>query len=292
VVCDSVGIVCIEDAMMKTFLTLVVASTILFSAMATTAFAASKVNRIKVRYVPPENPAHEQIYTKLKQRGVLEKLQTLLSPVRLPKTLRISLEGCDGEADAFYEDASITICYEYIDELIKNMPDEKLPGGIAPMDTVVGPLFEVALHEFAHVMFDMLKLPVFGREEDAADQVAAYTLLQFGETESRRLIAGTAYAYHMDGKKIDSCRSIEDYADEHGTPAQRFFNVLCIAYGADTKVFGDIVSKGYLPKSRAEFCEEEYEQVQDAVDLLIIPHIDLDLADEVMDRDWLREPEQ
>jgi hypothetical protein len=29
---------------------------------------------------------------------------------------------------------------------------------------------------------------------------------------------------------------------------------------------GDIVSKGYLPKSRAEFCEEEYEQVQDAVD--------------------------
>lgn len=68
--------------------------------------------------------------------------------------------------------------------------------------------------------------------------------------------------------------------------------MLCIAYGADTKLFGDIVSKGYLPKSRAEFCEEEYEQVQDAVDLLITPHIDLDLADEVMDRTWLREPTQ
>ena len=277
---------------MKTFLTLVVAGMILFSATATTAFAASKVNRVKVRYVSPENPAHEHIYTELKQRGALEKLQTLLSPVRLPKTLHISLEGCDGEADAFYEDAEITICYEYIDELIKNMPDEKRPSGIAPMDTVIGPLFEVALHEFAHAMFDMLKLPVFGREEDAADQVAAYTLLQFGETESRRLIAGTAYAYHMDEKKIDSCRSMEDYASEHGTPAQRFFNVLCIAYGADAKLYGDIVSKGYLPKSRAEFCEEEYEQVQDAVDLLIIPHIDLDLADEVMDRAWLRESEQ
>ena len=141
-------------------------------------------------------------------------------------------------------------------------------------------------------MFDMLKLPVFGREEDAADQVAAYTLLQFGETESRRLIAGTAYAYHMDEEKIDPCRTIEDYADEHGTPAQRFFNVLCIAYGADTKLFGDIVSKGYLPKSRAEYCEEEYEQVQDAVDLLIVPHIDLDLADELMGKPWLPESEQ
>jgi hypothetical protein len=36
----------------------------------------------------------------------------------------------------------------------------------------------------------------------------------------------------------------------------------------------------------------KYEQVQDAVDLLIIPHIDLDLADEVMDRNWLRDSEQ
>jgi hypothetical protein len=292
VACDSVGIVCIKDAMMKTFLTLAVASTILFSAMATSAFAASKVNRVKVSYEPPENPAHQQIYTDLKQRGALEKLQKFLSPVRLPKTLRISLEGCDGEADAFYEEGAITICYEFIDELIKNMPQDPLPSGIAPIDTVIGPVFEVALHEFAHALFDMLELPVFGREEDAADQVAAYTLLQFGESESRRLIAGTAYAYNMDERKIDPCRSREDYAEAHGTPAQRFFNVLCIAYGADTKLFGDIVSNGYLPKSRAEYCEEEYEQVQDAVDLLIVPHIDLDLADKMMHRAWLREPEK
>ena len=292
VACDSVGIVCMKGAMMKTSLALAVASTILVTAMATTAFAASKVNRVSVRYVPPKNPAHQQIYTELKQRGALEKLQKLLSPVRLPRTLRISLTECDGEADAFYEDAAITICYEYIDELIKNMPQETPPSGIAPIDTVIGPLFEVSLHEFAHAMFDMLKLPVFGREEDAADQVAAYTLLQFGESEARRLIAGTAYAYHMDQEKIDPCRSTEDYADEHGTPAQRFFNVLCIAYGADTKLFGEIVSQGYLPKSRAEYCEEEYEQVQDAVDQLIVPHIDLDLADKMMDRAWLQEPEQ
>ncbi len=290
--CDSVDIVCVKDAMMKNTLALMVAGTILVTATAATAMSASKVNRVSVRYVPPENPAYQQIYTELKQRGALEKLQKLLSPVRLPKTLRISLTECDGEADAFYEDAEITICYEYIDELVKNMPQETTPAGIKPHDTLVGPLFEVSLHEFAHALFDMLELPVLGREEDAADQVAAYILLQFGEAESRRLIAGTAYAYNMDEQKIDPCRSMEDYANEHGTPAQRFFNVLCIAYGADPELFSDIVSKGYLPKSRAEYCEEEYEQVQDAVDLLIIPHIDLDLADKIMDNAWLSEPEQ
>jgi hypothetical protein len=281
-----------EGKMMKNALISAITGMILVTVMATTALAAAKTNRVKVRYVPPENPEFQGIYMELKQRGALEKLQKLLSPIRLPRTLRISLTECDGEADAFYEDASITICYEYIAMLVKNMPQEVTTSGIAPIDTIIGPMFEVSLHEFAHALFDMLEIPVFGREEDAADQVAAYTLLQFGETEARRLIAGTAYAYKMDEKNIDTCRSMEDYADEHGTPAQRFFNVLCIAYGADKKLFGEIVSGGYLPKSRAEFCEEEYEQVQDAVDLLIIPHIDLDLADEVMDRAWLREPEQ
>ena len=288
----SVGIVYVKGAMMKTALAIAVAGMILITAMAMPAFAASKTNRVSIRYVPPKNPAHQEIYTELKQRGALEKLQNLLSPFRLPRTLRISLTGCDGEADAFYEDADITICYEYVAELVKNMPQETTPSGIEPIDTVIGPMFEVSLHEFAHALFDMLELPVFGREEDAADQVAAYALLQFGESEARRLIIGTAYAYHMDEKKIDQCRSMEDYAGAHGTPAQRLFNVLCIAYGADTKLFGDIVSKGYLPKSRAEYCEEEYEQVQDAVDLLIVPHIDLDLADELMGEPWLPESEQ
>ena len=276
---------------MKISITSAVANAILVTAMATTAFAASKVNRVSVRYVPPKNPVHQEIYTDLKQRGALEKLQKLLSPVRLPRTLRISLAECDGEADAFYEDSAITICYEYIDELIKNMPQDPLPSGIAPIDTVIGPMFEVSLHEFAHALFDMLELPVFGREEDAADQVAAYILLQFGESEARRLIAGTAHAYHMDETRTGQYLAKEDYADEHGTPAQRFYNILCIAYGANAKLFGDIVNKGYLPQTRAEYCDEEYEQVQEAFKKLVLPHIDLVMSKEILGKTWLPEPD-
>jgi hypothetical protein len=163
--------------MMKNALALTVVGMVLATTMVMTAIAASKVNRVSIRYVPPKNPAHQEIYTDLKQRGALEKLQKLLSPFRLPKTLQISLAECDGEADAFYEDAAITICYEYINELVENMPRETTPSGIRPIDTVIGPLFEVSLHEFAHALFDMLELRVFGRKEDTADQVAAYTLL-------------------------------------------------------------------------------------------------------------------
>ena len=278
--------------MMKTNLALAVFGMVLITAMATTAFTASKPDRVSVRYVLPKNPAHQKIYVELKRRGSFEKLQEFLSPIRLPEKLRISLAGCDGEADAFYEDAAITICYEYINDLWENMPDETTLDGVAPIDLVIGPLFEVSLHEVAHALFDMLELPVLGREEDAADQVAAYIMLQFGEVEARRLVVGTAYAYKTDEKRSGPCRSVEDYASEHSTPAQRGFNLLCIAYGADSKLFTDIVRRGYLPKARAEYCEEEYEQVQDAYEILIRPHLDLVLADEIAGISWLREPEQ
>jgi hypothetical protein len=63
---------------------------------------------------------------------------------------------------------------------------------------------------------------------------------------------------------------------------------MCIAYGADIELFCDIVSEGYLPAERAEFCEEEYEQIRDTCEELLGPHIDQALAKDVFKRSWLR----
>ena len=71
------------------------------------------------------------------------------------------------------------------------------------------------------------------------------------------------------------------FADEHGTPAQRFYNLLCIAYGAEADLFADVVKEGYLPKDRAEGCKGEYWQVRKAFQRLISPHIDLTMAREI-----------
>lgn len=289
---------------MRTVQTLAAASMLVATMMATTALANSRTNRVQIRYEPPKNPEHGQIYEAFESHRALEKLQEFLSPFRLPRTLTIMAAGCDGEADAFYGDDEITICYEYVAELWKHMPAQTTPGGVAPIDTVFGPLFDTSLHEFAHALFDMLDLPVFGREEDAADQVAAYIYLQLGSAESRRLITGTVYAYATEAMKgemplsleeaaeaikAERPSSLEEFAGEHGTPAQRAYNVMCMAYGADREVFGDFAEKGFLPSERAEFCHEEYEQVQHAFQVLVDPHIDQDLAREIFDRNWLGE---
>ena len=61
-----------------------------------------------------------------------------------------------------------------------------------------------------------------------------------------------------------------------------------MAYGADSKLFADVVDKGYLPKERAEGCEDEYEQVIKALNKLIGPYIDQARAKQVRARQWLK----
>ena len=151
----------------------------------------------------------------------------------------------------------------------------------------MGPLFDTCLHEFAHAMFDMLQVPVLGREEDAADQVSAYIMLHLGKIEARRLIGGTAYAYKIEVDAATAPPALKQFADAHGTPAQRFYNLLCIAYGADAQLFGDMVEEAHLPKERADDCKDEYLQVALAYEKLIGPHIDHVIAKQLFDKSWL-----
>jgi hypothetical protein len=274
---------------MRAVLMLVITWTVLAPEIVTTAQAAAvRANRVTVSYVPPKNAAHQPIYEQLKEVSFLEKLQQFLAPFRLPRALLVKVEGCDGDANAFYENDVITVCYEYIEGLRKTMPAETTAAGVAPIDAIVGPLFDTCLHEFAHALFEMLRLPVLGREEDAADQVSAYIMLQLGKVEVRRLIGGVAYAYKTEAEAATKPPTMTHFADVHGTPAQRFYNVLCIAYGADKQLFGDMVEKGYLPKDRAEDCKDEYQQVAYAYEKLIGPHVDRARAKKVFDKRWLR----
>jgi hypothetical protein len=245
---------------------------------ATGALAQSKPKQIRIEYVAPKNPAHRAIYEQMKQAEVLEFVQQALNSIRLPRSLLFRLTDCDGVVNAWYDGEGVTVCYEYINEILKNTPSKKMPLGITKLDVVAGPLLDVFMHEAAHAIFDVLEVPIFGREEDAADQFSAYVMLQFDKERARRLILGTAYQYTTDIKFSSDAQqpqvlALKKFSDEHGIPAQRFYNVLCVAYGADPKLFADVVKQDYLPKDRAEGCEDEYDQISFAFNKLIQPHL-------------------
>ena len=238
----------------------------------------SKTKQIRYEYLPPTNPAHQPIHDRMKEGRALEQLQELLSPLRLAYPLTLRVKGCDGTIDAWYDKEVITVCYEMLAEILKSAPREDLAIGISRSDTVLGPILAMFLHETGHAVFNMLEIPVLGREEDAADQFAAFIMLRLGKDEARKMILGSAYHHviQMPGAQVTVARQI--FSDEHSTPAQRAFNILCIAYGSDQKLFADVVEKDFLPKRRAESCPTEYDDLTFAMTKLIGPHIDKALA--------------
>ena len=251
--------------------------------------AEAHPNRMRVEYVPPTNPAHQALYERLKERRALEKLQEIFSPLRLPVDLTIRTMGCDGFSNAWYgkKDPSVNVCYEYLNEIMQNMPKETTADGVTSTDAVMGQFFYVMAHEMGHAMFDILAVPVFGNAEDAADHFATYIMLQFGKDQARGLITGAAYSYKKYVMSSEVTAPLAAFSDAHAAPAQRFYNLLCLAYGADPALFGDVVKKGYLPEGRARGCKGEYEQVTFAFRDLIVPHLDQQLAKTVLDKTWL-----
>ena len=66
-------------------------------------------------------------------------------------------------SNAWYDENVITVCYEFLADILKNAPEETVPSGITRQDAILGPVVDVFLHESGHAMFDLLKVPVFGR---------------------------------------------------------------------------------------------------------------------------------
>lgn len=285
---------------MKPFLTLALACAALapLGTTAQLAHAQAKPDRIQIEYVPPRTGATRDIYEQLQELKFLEKVKAFLSPIRLPRTLLFKTRDCS-EANAWYDSDKneVVICYQYVEEVRTLAPRDTTADGVTRRDALEGPIFDTVLHEFAHAIFDMLKLPVMGQEEDAADQMAAYVQLHLGKDEARRLIGGTAYSYWAEAKgdmkeeeRESRRKRMQRFADEHGTPAQRYYNLICIAYGADRRTFGHFVRKELLPKERAGGCELEYDQAAFAFKRLISPHVDHKRAQKVLKQSWLPPP--
>jgi hypothetical protein len=252
----------------------VAALLVALSAALAPAVAVPERGPIRIAYERPEDKTHQPIYRTLRDGRALERIRDRLADWRLPRTITIRTKGCDGEISAWYDPShtTVTICYEYIayiQDLAHTIGPAAAAEGVTPENFVVGPLLDVMLHELAHAVFDLKKIPILGREEDAADQVAAYVLLEYGGRDTRRTIAsiGSIHA----GQVTQAPPELKDFAGEHGLPAQRFFNLMCLSYGKDPKAFGDLVPKGFLTEERAQLCEHEYRQVSFAVQHLIMP---------------------
>jgi hypothetical protein len=176
-----------------------------------------------------------------------------------------------------------------VQNISATLPKETTPLGLRPSDAAVGQFVWAALHEVGHAIFDIFNVSIFGSAEDAADNFATYIMLHFGKGQARPLIAGAAWAwssYVREYKRNPVVpRRLAAFTDSHGQPEERFYNLICLAYGADPKNFPEV--ERFLPPTRLPRCKLEYARLQAAFRREIVPHIDLEMAKRVLDADWL-----
>jgi hypothetical protein len=98
-------------------------------------------------------------------------------------------------------------------------------------------------------------------------------------------VVGVAWMYAQESKEATLSR--DALANVHGLAGQRFYNLLCIAYGAEPRLFADVVEKKHLPASRAETCADEYGQVAYAVKTLMDRYVDESTRERVFAKDWV-----
>lgn len=185
------------------------------------------------------------------ESGTLQELARGLNEIFvLPRDIGVRFAEC-GEANAFYDPSNheIWMCLELIDGMAETL-EGQFEDEESTTNALAGAFVAVVLHEAGHALVDVLEIPITGREEDAVDQLSAWMLIEADDVDSVR---GAAATYYVDDDVDD-----EDFADEYSLNKQRYFNLVCWAYGSDPDNQQDLIESWELPQARADRCVDEY----------------------------------
>ncbi len=120
----------------------------------------------------------------------------------------------------------------------------------------------IFFHELGHALIDIEGIPIFGQEEDAADALSIFLIDAFYEEEAAQDLAyDAALGFWAEAEARDQNGDGIAWWDNHGPDEQRFYNTICIFYGADPERREQFARDLNLPEERAESCVEEFDQI-------------------------------
>ncbi|HEY9701347.1 MAG TPA: DUF4344 domain-containing metallopeptidase [Allocoleopsis sp.] len=228
-----------------------------------------KNGKFKVIYHEVSNPEYQELREALAENKLFDILANVFNEILvLPQNVTVNVTEC-GEANAFYspKQKAIFICYELMEDFANDFKDsaeseEEL------MKNVLYTTTFVFYHEAGHALIDILDLPVTGKEEDAADQLATF-ILTLGGDDGEEIALSAIKQFQIASERDDN----KNLWDEHSLDEQRFYNLLCLLYGSNPEKYSDVVTDEILPESRAEGCSAEYEKVSKSWLKLLKPHM-------------------
>lgn len=121
-------------------------------------------------------------------------------------------------------------------------------------------ILAIFYHELGHAIIDILEVPIFGQEEDAADVFSTLMVdFLYEEQSAQDMAYDMAFGFYGEALLRDEALQEIAFWDVHGPDEQRYFNTLCIFYGANPDQRAALADELDLPKERADYCAEEFE---------------------------------
>jgi hypothetical protein len=124
-------------------------------------------------------------------------------------------------------------------------------------------------HETAHLLIDKLKLPVLGREEDAADTIATYLMIEKKAPDMNRALQDAAEGWLRTARNYQAAFNIEDYTAGYSPDRHRAYQIMCLMVGADGAAFRKFADNHGLASGRQHECAFVYEEAYQSVHSLL-----------------------
>lgn len=230
--------------------------------------SASTPGRFVVEAPRVESAEWRDEAREMQDSGTLQTLAEALNEIFvLPRDIGLLYAEC-GEANAYYDPEAheILMCLELMESMSETL-EGQFESEDDTADALAGAYIAVVLHEAGHALVHVLEIPVTGREEDAVDQLSAWMLIEADDSGS---VLGAAASYYTED---DEAAADDDYADEHSLDKQRYFNLVCWAYGSDPENSQYLIEDWELPEARAERCADEYAQLDRSWSRLLDAHL-------------------
>ena len=120
-------------------------------------------------------------------------------------------------------------------------------------------LLAIFYHELGHAVIHQMDVPIFGQEEDAADSLSILLIDALYESDDAEVIA-----YDSASLFWAEAQNEPAFWDTHGPDEQRYFNTVCLFYGADPDGREEFAQDLELPQERADGCEDEFALAADS----------------------------
>lgn len=220
------------------------------------------------KYGRPKSPDLYTFAVELRKIRVMENMAEVLSSAfSLPEQVALVMMEC-GQANAFYnrQQRAIILCYEMVKHIALGIQKDfaRVASPDESNSATGGAIGFILMHEVGHALIHLLDLPVLGREEDAADQISAFFMLN-SDKGLAHSVAGVLWSMRQNVLVYTR----KHFSDDHSLGPQRQSNIACWAFGKDPQKYQYLIQGGFLTVARARRCGAEFRQLDSSVRRLL-----------------------